>query len=44
MRAKKRRYSVYLLKYLIEYKPKDNQQTTKDSIYYNDNKTRLAKD
>ncbi len=44
MRAKKRRYSVYLFKYLIKYKPKDNQQRTKDIIHYNDNKERLAKD
>ena len=44
MRAKKRRYSVYLLKYLIKYKPKDNQQRTKDIFITNDNKERLAKD
>jgi len=35
---------VYLLKYLIKYKPKDNQQRTKDIIHYNDNKERLAKE
>jgi len=44
MRAKKRRYSVYLLKYLIKYKPKDNQQTTKDTFITNDTKERLVKD
>ena len=36
MRAKKRRYSVYLFKYLIKYKPKVNQQRAKDNITINE--------
>jgi len=35
---------VYLFKYLIKYKPKDNQQRTKDTFITNDNKERLVKD